>query len=182
VSTTVVAFPGSEGILTFDLATGSPGSSHGGRVGEGVVMVGGAIVYNSIENGLTALDLETASLRWESGQRSEPAAAVDEGIALGVGWGDDGELGIFAYELGSGTPIWRYSSGREDRDALGRPAIANGVAYFSIDSTIYAVDLASGRLIWSADVGVGVWTDIVIANGLLVFGGEDRKLHAFGDR
>ncbi len=178
----VVVFPEREGILTFDLATGNPGPFYRGSVALGVVVVAGVILFDSAEDGLTALNLETASLRWESGQRAEPAVAVDEGVALGVGWGDDSKLGMYAYDLTSGTPIWRYSTGRQDRDALSRPTVAGGVAYFSIDSTIYAIEVATGELVWSADVGVNVWSDIIIANGLLMFGGEDGKLHAFGDR
>ncbi len=182
VNAGVVVFPEGEGILTFDLATGDPGPVYRGPVAVGVVVAGGAILFDGTEEGLTVLDLDTASLRWVSGQRARPAVAVDEGMALGVGWGDDRMLSMFAYELVSGTPIWRYSTGRSDRDALSRPTVAGGVAYFSIDSTIYAVELANGQLVWSADVGVNVWSDIVVANGLLVFGGKDGKVHAFGDR
>jgi len=182
VDAETVVVPESARILTFDLATGEPGPSYeASRIYDGVVAFNGSIVFDG-EAGLTVLDTGTARPRWSVDARSgQPMLAVAEALVLGVGF-HESSYALHAFDLQSGSLVWRYSTGRKDRDAISRPSVANGVAYFSIDSTIFAVDLGSGELIWKDDVDVRVWTDISIANGLLIFGGSDDKIHAVGNR
>ncbi len=177
----VVVVPDGDSILTFDLTSGELLSDRPDDVLTGVAAAADTVLVET-SDGLVALDLGSLTLKWESGSFTEmPAVAVDEGVVFGIAF-DDATATLQAFDLDTGAQIWSLPTGLAGSSSRQRPSIAAGVAYFAVDSTIFAVDVEMGNLLWSDDVGVDVYSEIAIADGLLIFQGDDGKVHAFGDR
>ena len=105
-------------------------------------------VYVGASDGrLIALPLEAA--RWQAGTgaavTARPAVGSDGTVYVGNARG-----AVLAFADGRGTPLWR----RELGDALRAPATVDGSRlYVAAGSRLHAIDLATGFLAWSQDLG-----------------------------
>lgn len=177
----MVVVPERDSIRTFDITTGALRLVWEGELFSGVVAVGDTVLVVT-SDGLVARDLQDLTLKWESGSFTEmPAVAVDERVVLGLGF-ENSQQTLRAFDLDTGAQVWSLPTGLAGSSSRQRPSIAAGVAYSAVDSTIFAVDVETGTLLWSDGVGVDVYSEIAIADGLLIFQGDDGKIHAFGDR
>jgi outer membrane protein assembly factor BamB len=60
------------------------------------------------------------------------------------------------------------------------PATANGLVFVgSQDKSLYAFDAATGKVRWSAPIGVVIFSSPATANGLIFISCNDKKLYAF---
>ena len=63
------------------------------------------------------------------------------------------------------------------------PAVVDGVVYVgSGDSYLYAVDAASGELLWRYETGDNVGSSPAVVDGVVYFGSDDGYLYAVGAR
>jgi len=151
------------------------------------------------ENGnLYSFDLDTKKLLWlyhaEGGIGSTPAAADGKVYFLSR----DGKFN--ALELASGKLLWRFSTQGESRFGivggygqppelgvvpdpwdfyLSSPLVKNGKVYFgSSDRHVYALNAATGSLMWSVDAGASVHSSPAYAKGKIFIGTYDSKLLA----
>jgi outer membrane protein assembly factor BamB len=70
---------------------------------------------------------------------------------------------------------WSYAT----RSYASSPAVAGGTAYFgSDDGTVYAVNAATGHLLWSHATGSDVYAGPAVAGGTVYVGSDDDKLSA----
>ena len=59
--------------------------------------------------------------------------------------------------------LWSVSTGEK---VVGSPAIVDGTAYFGSDNgTVYAVDVATGKIRWDHDVGRGIDSSPAVVDG-----------------
>ena len=59
--------------------------------------------------------------------------------------------------------------------------VADGkVVVGSDDGSLYIVSLADGKKLWSYDVGEPIIAAPALANGTIIIGAEDGRVHAFG--
>ena len=59
------------------------------------------------------------------------------------------------------------------------PVVVDGILYAgSRDSYLYALDSASGELVWRYKTGGAVWSSPTVADGIVYIGSDDRHLHA----
>ena len=167
-------------VYALDATTGSIVWSYataGFIEGSSVVVSGGLAYVSSGDMNLYALDATTGALLWkaplgpqEYNQPLTPALA--NGVVYAEGDGD-----LQAFDAGTGAPLW--STPLADGH-VGSPVVANGVVYIPgwYQGHIYALDAASGAVIWSYKAG-GQVADPVIVNGMLFFGSSDHNLYAF---
>jgi outer membrane protein assembly factor BamB len=56
------------------------------------------------------------------------------------------------------------------------------VVFGSSDGKLYVVDLASGKQLWSYEIGKALIASPAVGKGLLVIGSEDGVAYAFGPK
>jgi len=61
------------------------------------------------------------------------------------------------------------------------PAVVSGVVYFGTDApdnSLYALDAATGALVWKYTTGSNVFSSPAVANGVVYVGSDDFNLYA----
>ena len=126
---------------------------------------------------LLALDVDTGEERWryytDGPVRLPPVAYHTAGGARVIFTSDDGLL--YCLDADTGEPVWQFRGGPEYRRILGNkrlistwparggPVVQDGVVYFAagiwpfMGVFIYALDAASGEMIWENDGTSAVW-------------------------
>ena len=100
-----------------------------------------------------------------------------------------GEIAISAANLLRLSPAWEFDVGTNGNPTSSGPVVAGGRVYVgssvSSGDNYFALDAASGQLVWSADLGhgsdastnpcgsVGLGSTAAVASGVLVVGGGD---------
>jgi outer membrane protein assembly factor BamB len=130
---------------------------------EGTVYVGG-------DDGLSAFDATTGTLRWHV---DTPAPVISSpAVQNGIAYAGD-ESGIFlAVDTTTGQRLWQHQTGGKIRSS---PAILNGVVYFtSYDGNAYALDATTGIERWSYQTDADVlFSSPVVVDGAVYFGGSN---------
>jgi outer membrane protein assembly factor BamB len=164
---------GSPSADALSAATGAVLWEHpGGSSGSGVLTVAGAgrlwVWDESSPSPGWAFDLATGA---SAGGFSSPTAPAIDGDTVVLSSG----RGVWAQDA-SGRHLWDVDLGRE----LGSPLlIVNGVVLAgALDGTVTGLDLPTGRIVWSANVGVGVTgaSPAAAVNSLGGMGGGDGLL------
>jgi outer membrane protein assembly factor BamB len=146
-------YVGSDGgeYVALDTATGSirwrvdtgPGVTGTAVVADGIAYIGGT--SESDTGSLFAIDAASGQLRWRI---DEPLFAPT--VAGGVAYTTDRVGTVAAIDTATGQIVWRDSF----QGATRPPAIAGTTLFVPIDGEqrIYALDAASGGVLWSFDV------------------------------
>ncbi|MBA2457569.1 MAG: PQQ-binding-like beta-propeller repeat protein [Gemmatimonadales bacterium] len=145
----------------------------------------GLVVFGSGDGRVHAVDDRTGAVRWrfatEGRVRSSPAI-LDGRVYVGS---MDGTL--YALELRGGRLAWRFDTeghrlrsgdfGFDRRTIQSSPAAADGRVFVgSRDGFLYAVDAASGRLLWRVDHHMSwVNTSPAVAGDLVFAGSSDER-------
>jgi outer membrane protein assembly factor BamB len=158
-----------------DVYTSSP------TVENGVLYVGS--VYS---NSVYALDAKTGHELWsyDTGAFVQSSPAVVNGVvyvsAGGGGLGNDGVL--YALNAKTGSKLWSYPIGGCCKESAptpaylqhtseSSPAVADGVVYVgSWDGTVYALNAASGALLWSYATGGDISSSPAVAKEVVYIG------------
>jgi outer membrane protein assembly factor BamB len=104
---------------------------------DGTIVVGSGFVGQPADGfGLYAFDRQTGAVSWSSGDELS------------------GQPGLFAFDAESGAPLWRFATPSLESG----PAIDDRYVFAgsSLDSMIYAIDLASGEEVWRAPIDEGL--------------------------
>jgi outer membrane protein assembly factor BamB len=103
---------------------------------------------------LQAVALDDGALRWQATLATDGAIgtpSVVDGLvfaATGLDGEDPAAKGLVALDATTGVVRWRYGSPQQDQ--VYTPAVATGRAYvIGEDSTVVALDAASGTSVWS---------------------------------
>lgn len=170
----------------------------GGRVLSSPAVADGMVFVGSNDHFLYALDAATGKALWKFQTRasvnSSPAVSGGTVFVLSL----DGNA--YALEEHTGKLLWKFETQGESRlnfagiyglapsrevvpdpwDFLtSSPTVAEGVVYFgSGDHHVYALDAASGKLLWKFLAADVVHSSPALANGLLYIGCWDGTLYA----
>ncbi len=157
----------------------------------GTVLAYGGNGYAVGKNGsLYAVNLQTGRLLWATslgaplgaGGFATPAIA-GQTLIVGGGYVHDPDTynglpggTLFGLSL-QGAVKWKIAMNTAD---LGYAAIANGVAFATLDQSIAALDPDSGKVLWqSPTVGYSYASPVVVPSGVFV-ADESGRLYAFG--
>jgi outer membrane protein assembly factor BamB len=155
-------------------ADGVPGQFHGNAL-----VASGAVVVGADSGGryLYSLDQKTGRVLWKrelGGVESDLVRSGDQ--VLGVTSAGD----LVSVELESGGLRWRFSpEGKSLLPLRGEaPALLRGTIYFGgRDGRVYALEAATGKVLWERDLGCRITTPILWAAGNLFVGGSDGRLY-----
>lgn len=161
-------------------------------------VAGGVVYVASLSGHLHAIDQQTGAERWKF-KSSRPIAsspAIDDGVVYFVS--SAGSLA--AIDAATGQPRWVYAIEHERRfEAKGlhgyppatqtipdawdvftsSPAVADGRVFFGAgDGNVYAVDAASGVLVWKFTTQDVVHASPAVAGGIVYVGSYDGRLYA----
>jgi outer membrane protein assembly factor BamB len=178
------------GLAAFDAETGSLTwrFSRDNVQFSGSPAVSGGIVYAwgqpTTENGIVyALDQSTGAVIWKrripgSDQRLQMSPAVADGTVY-VGTGDSARRSlVLALDAEVGRIRWIHALPEDVEAAFGAPAVADGLLYVpttpdrpTANPELYALDTATGSLVWQAPVSASN-SSPAVANGVVYVGGE----------
>jgi eukaryotic-like serine/threonine-protein kinase len=157
------------------------------RTDLGAVVAVGELVYVEVldaggpagveTNVLRALDAATGEERWHTAVPGGTGPAVDAGLLV-VGTTEGFLLG---FDATTGAERWRLQVSTQG--VVDRVALAGGIAYTGVDAEgFFAVDAASGTLLWRGDIGGQRIGAAVVAEGVAYIGaahGGGGRLYAF---
>ena len=151
----------------------SPPVSSAATVADGTVYVGGA---TETGGGVVAVDADSGQTVWRrplDGFVAGGPTVVADTLYAAVG-GETGEL--VALDTETGTPRWRLSTG----SIRSAPTVVDGVVYAgSYDHTLYAVDAATGDVVWTVTPeGYGLTAPTVVDGTVYVGSGRPGRLLA----
>lgn len=123
--------------------------------------VANGIVYVTDSGVLTALDAETGTILWN--QLPDPPAGgygsnpIVDGSRVFV---EDSDGSLYAYIARSGVRLWKVPA-IVGCPINSIPAIAQGIVYTQNLAGIYALDIKTGRYLWSQRFGVSSGSPVV---------------------
>ncbi len=148
-----------------------------GEIWSQPVVVGGTLYVGTMDGKLYAFDLETGQELWAEPFDADGAIAdlayIGEGILFvptlrGEVWLVDAESGQARLPDPFEAEGWVWT----------RPAVQDGIAYFGdFDDFVYAMDLATGRTLWTYLAEDKVKAQPVIIGDVLIVGDEGGTVH-----
>ena len=150
-------------------------------------VVVGELVYVAGESGfLYALEVGTGSASNRGWRRPQGQPQNLEPLVAGPAYDPINELllvpsedgRLYGYIADTGESLWDEPFNAEDK-IWSTPSVSNGVAYFGSHSgKVFAVNLATGKMIWDFETeGVVAGTPLVF-NGMVIAGSFDKNLYA----
>lgn len=73
---------------------------------------------------------------------------------------------------------WKYTTGDEKSTPVATPAVGPDMIYAPVGDTMYALDRATGALVWEQATGGEIYSSPALAEGILYFGSRDGNLWA----
>ena len=137
----------------------------GASVGSQVVVSDGIVYFTTERGTLYALDLGTGDMRWQAelGASTYSTPSLIGGLILVAS-----EDGLHALSVVDGSPVWTATATGPVR---GTPAVVGELAICRSSAGVaYGVDVASGEVSWSIDLGVAGDTAIAADDGMAIVG------------
>jgi outer membrane protein assembly factor BamB len=170
------------GVHAVDAATGAARWTHptGGAVDASPALSGGTLFITSTDGVIHALDAFDGRLSWacDTGVLGASSPAVADDVVVIGGPAHR----LLALDAASGEVRWTHETAGTPADATpaaqntadppratpieSSPAIADGIVYIN-DASLLAVDLATGRLRWAAQVSTAPTTSPAVADGVV---------------
>jgi len=100
-------------------------------------------------------------------------AVVDQGVAY-IG---NATATVQAISMHTGKVIWRHDTPHGEM-ASSPAVIGGGLVYHTMDGHVFVLDNATGRLLWSYDVGSAVESSPIVRDGIDYFGAWNGRLYA----
>jgi outer membrane protein assembly factor BamB len=160
----------------------------GGVVRSTPAVAGSRLFVGSGDGGLYAIDRDNGQVVWRFDAKSPVHASPAVARGLVVAASLDGS--IFAVDENTGAERWRLQTGPALPLNTGRgggwdiilssPTIIGDTLFIGgQDGALYALELASGRLIWKAATGGRLRATPAVAGQLVVAGSFDGRVYAF---
>jgi len=170
----------------------------GARILSSPAVHGDVVYFGSADHHLYAVGAQDGALRWKYRAKGAVNAspAVDGNLVF---FGSD-DGGFSAVEVATGKRKWHFETEGERRFSapgihgarprtevmpdpfdvfLSSPLVAGGRVYFgSGDHHVYALEAATGKLVWRFKTGNVVHASPALADGALFIGSWDRYLYA----
>lgn len=176
----VIALARHDGRVIWEVDAG-PGWTHAGTVSG--LSVSGDTVYASIRRDLSsngfdaaavivALDRDTGRELWRYQSEGTKSNAIGAPVVAGrlLVTSSEYDNSVFAVDRFTGREVWRTLGRRGFVGPIESPHVVDEVVYIGMgDTYVYALDLATGTVRWSAKtassiVGIGVCGDRVIVD------------------
>jgi len=170
----------------------------GGLVIASPAVAGDTVYVGSTNGNLYAIDRDAGSLRWKFATKGRVASSA--AVANGVVYFGSYDGSFYALDARSGKLKWKFTTMGEHRFEgthlhgaqpaaetmpdpfdvyLSSPTIWHDRIFFgSGDSNVYALDAASGALVWKFKTGDVVHASPAIADGTLYVGSWDSYFYA----
>lgn len=157
----------------------------GANVSASPVISAGVVYFGSSDNNLYALEASTGNLKWSY---ATGAMINQSGPALANGSLFVGSRDGYLYSINpvNGTLNWRFSSAGISFEQSS-PTVVNGIVYigawyqignFTRAGSLYAVNAATGQLVWETLQNTGFSSSPVVADGHLFITADDGNIHA----
>jgi len=174
-------------LFALDAITGLPRWSYttGGNISSSPKIANGKVYFGSSDGKFYALQALTGQLLWSyqtGAMINQSGASLVNGILY---FGSrDGYL--YSLDANSGNLKWRFGNGIVSFEQSS-PTVHNGVVYiggwynvpgFNIKGSVYAVNAATGTLIWEKLPNTGFSSSPFVANNRLFITGDDLKISA----
>lgn len=128
-----------------------------------------------------ALNAKTGAVVWQNGARSfGDSPAVGDGDVFFGGRSQGGGTWVTAVDAVTGTTRWNTKIG--DHNLFSSPVAANGRVFIganTFDDRFYALDDATGAVVWRKHVVDGFAATAAVANGVVYAGSVDGRLYAW---
>ncbi|GGB18625.1 outer membrane protein assembly factor BamB family protein [Puia dinghuensis] len=167
-------------LLAFDQTTGSLLSSYltspNNHLQSNPTVVNGTLYIGGADSFFYAVNTNPWTPDWKIklGKASSGSPTVDNGV---VYFANDQ---LYAVNSSTGAIIWGVNPSSDSSAVYpGNPAVANGIVYFgSSDRNVYAMDAATGHLVWKYYTGDVVNASPTVANGIVYVTGGFDNLYA----
>jgi outer membrane protein assembly factor BamB len=152
-------------------------------------VVGTRLYVTSQDGKLYALATRTGAVLWTAVYNDGPIpSSIIEGrspaVAGGLVFTTGFDTSVRAFNATNGHKVWRLDLWRLGLEqSLADPAVANGVVYFGgSEDRLLAFKASSGTLLFSGrtDHPGLAYFGAAVADGKVVMGSNDSKLHVFG--
>jgi eukaryotic-like serine/threonine-protein kinase len=142
-------------------------------------MVVDGVVYVRNGDRLLALDANSGAKRWEfSVEAIEPRVVPGLAVAEGLVFAGSVNGDFFAIDAATGVQRWVFATGQTfPTSPATSPLVVDGTVYFSTgqggsaDDTLYALDIDTGRQIWSFPIHGASYTSPAYDKGVLYVAG-----------
>ncbi|MEP0843905.1 MAG: PQQ-binding-like beta-propeller repeat protein [Phycisphaerae bacterium] len=152
------------------------------------VISGNYVVFTDYDGNLHCASLSSGAQIWSralGGGRSASTPAVADGIVVTGGTGS-----IRGYNLADGALLWTTLIGTSAfkmapynnhfAALVGSPTISGQIAYVPCgDGRLYALDLQTGAVLWSLEVGAPLISAPCISGNMLYLSSYDGNVYAF---
>jgi len=140
------------------------------------------VYFGSSDGALYALQATTGQLIWQyqtGAMINQSGASLVNGI-LYVGSRDNY---LYAINAQNGSLVWRYNTGVSLEQSS--PTVVNGVVYiggwydvpsFTVKGSVYAINAATGTLLWEKLMNTGFSTSPFVDNNRLFICGDDGNI------
>ena len=178
-----IVFIADEGtIYAFDAITGKQmwskiiHTSYNGQLiaKNGVVYIGDVNPAYKTNGKNYALHGKSGEVKWVD-DTGFVFSAFYNGFLFGT---NEGKGGVFAVDANSGIQKWAFNySSYYGKYPV---AISNGIMFSGDDSKFFAIDVNTGKQIWTSTVEKMSTSYLTVMNGtLIVSNGKDKKIHAY---
>jgi outer membrane protein assembly factor BamB len=128
--------------------------------------------WNGVENVLNVKNVGGLRLKWRYNTNFNLISAMT--VANGVVYAGT-DFGLYALNATKGTKLWQAID-----SVWVAPATANGVVYVpSYNSSFYAVDAATGTILWNTPTNGPMLSSPTVVNGTVYAGSQDSHVYAF---
>lgn len=140
-----------------------------------VAIAGGAIYFAACDAKLRGWRLANGSQIFSADMGAlsgaSPTVAGDR-IVVGT---DQGKVQCFSFD---GTRLWTYAKVEDEAMVYATAAVTDGLAVVGArDRHVHAIDLATGRRVWTFPTGGDVDGSPVISGGRVYVGSRDRRFY-----
>ncbi|MBX3071454.1 MAG: PQQ-binding-like beta-propeller repeat protein [Thermomicrobiales bacterium] len=132
----------------------------------------GLALVTLFDQSVIALDLRTGAQVWEFPVGGSASPAIRSSHVY-VGSADGAVYALDAKE--GGPPAWLFPTGNGQVQS---PVIVGETLVFAAGPTLYAVERATGELLWQYPIGSPATTEPVVVDGMIYIGAEDGNLYA----
>jgi outer membrane protein assembly factor BamB len=153
-------------------------------ISAGAVVENGVVYFGCDDSYVYALNAVNGSLKWKyaMGNISNNSGPA---LANGILYIGSRDSYVHAINANTGAPVWKYYTGVSLE--MSSPTVVNGVVYiggwydvsdFTKKGSVYAINAATGTLVWESLAKTGIGSSPLVSNGMLYISADGGIFHA----
>ncbi len=159
-----------------------------GKIQSSPAIADGLIYVGSSDTYLHAVDVASGTARWKA--KTDEAVNSSPTVANGVVYVGSEDSYLYALNAATGAQIWKTQAGVADASGFvngdlidTQPAVGSNAIYVTagdFNASLYAFELATGKLLWRYETVDDMSSSATVANGVVYFcgGSESHALYA----